>query len=354
MPYTYEDKRSFWNLHFVSFALHLISTVFAFILTPPQEKMRRDVYVESTLYWKDENNVPYTNYTRVPVIEGFNAIACIGVNEALTTLSHLIALFMLSCCAKTDKKAVYRGRSRPEEYTRRWIEYAVTAGLLEVGILAGQGELNIIILLGVFIGNASMQAIGYYNDDTPEYKWSWVPNLAGFGIMFSIIQIFIFRSSNSGNNGEYELKSLTYGYLAIIFSIFYLSFGIHQMLYLNIKSYARAIDADKIYIVLGFTSKIVLSWTYIAISRQVWDELGSAFDKKVPWEDTKYSISTWDTVKYGIALSSLAVIIVSYIIEYCQGRPQVYPNESVENDDGAPLLQEKNRKIRRRQVYLNF
>jgi hypothetical protein len=88
----------------------------------------------------------------------------------------------------------------------------------------------------------------------------------------------------------------------------------------NVK-YADCIDIDRIYVVLGFTSKIVLSWTYIAISRQTWDELTGnpefRIDTKVSWEATDYSIESWDAIKILVLCGSLAIIVVTCLLEGC-------------------------------------
>jgi len=160
-----------------------------------------------------------------------------------------------------------------------------------------------------------MQMIGYYNDQANSSKdgrehWSVIPSLSAFVIMGAIILVFAFHAANATND---SLKSLNYGYLAIVFSFMYMSFGIHQMLYMLDENYGARWDVDKIYVVLGFTAKIVLSWTYIAIARQTWDELGEPWDDKVPWEGGKDSISTWDTVKVGVLVGAIVLILTSYI-----------------------------------------
>jgi hypothetical protein len=225
---------------------------------------------------------------------------------------------MLTVFYKTSdisNKRGYLGYSRPKEYRRRWFEYAFTAGLLEIGILIGQGEQSFMLLLVILLANVAIQMIGFYNDQANTTKdgrehWSVIPSIASFTIMGAIIMVFIFHAVNGSNE---SLESLNYGYLAIVFSIMYLSFGIHQIIYMLDDTYGLKWDVDKIYIVLGFTAKIVLSWTYIAIARQTWDELGEPWDENVPWEGGKDSISTWNTVKVGLLIGAVILILASYI-----------------------------------------
>jgi len=198
----------------------------------------------------------------------------------------------------------------------------------------------------VLLANASMQMIGWYNDATPARDRSVIPSINAFTIMFSIIIVFIIHAAGQTND---TLESLSYGYLAVVFALFYLSFGVHQILYMYLEldacgikavKYADCIDIDRIYVILGFTSKIVLSWTYIAISRQTWDELTGnedfRIDKKVSWEATDYSIQSWDAVKILVLCGSLVIIIVSCLLEglgVCNSWAKGYRTE-----EGAPLL----------------
>ena len=117
------------------------------------------------------------------------------------------------------------------------------------------------------------------------------------------------------------------------------------MLYMLDESYGAKWDVDKIYIVLGFTAKIVLSWTYIAIARQTWDELGDPWDDNVPWEGGKDSIPTWNTVKVGLLIGAVVLILLAYI---WFGRPSVkgqykqlteLASRSSGKNSGGPKLQ---------------
>lgn len=328
MPYTAKDKNIFLGLHTTSFLIHAVSSYFAFDLAPAPEKMKNYIYAESinfTTTTGDSSGEPTFTVVKEKVFDNANAIAIIAVNELLTAISHLVAIGMLVFHTTNERTGRYRGRSRKEEYRRRWIEYAITAGILEVGMLVGQGELNVVVLSMVLLANASMQMIGWYNDATEPRERSVIPSINAFTIMFSIIIVFIIHAVGQTND---TLESLSYGYLAVVFALFYLSFGVHQILYMYLEidacgikavKYADCIDIDRIYVILGFTSKIVLSWTYIAISRQTWDELTGneefRIDKKVSWEATDYSIQSWDAIKILVLCGSLVIIIVSCLLE---------------------------------------
>ena len=370
MPYTAKDKNIFLGLHTTSFIIHTVSAYFAFDLAPAPEKMKNYIYAETinfTTTTGDSSGEPTFTVVKQEVFPHANAISIIGVNEALTALSHFIAIALLLFNGTNEYDGVYTGRSRPEEYRRRWIEYAFTAGILEVGMLVGQGELNIVVLGMVLLANAAMQMIGWYNDATPPSERSVIPTINAFTIMFSIIIVFIIHAVGQTND---TLESLSYGYLAVVFALFYLSFGVHQLLYMyleidacgikNVK-YADCIDIDRTYVILGFTSKIVLSWTYIAISRQTWDELTGneefRIDKKVSWEATNYSIQSWDAVKILVLCGSIVIIACSCLLEGCGACNAWATNYKVKEKSTEPLIQKNllgSQLRRRRMLDINF
>ena len=175
------------------------------------------------------------------------------------------------------------------------------------------------LLLFVALGNAAMQAIGWFNDaqvaDLRNRKNRTIyysPTVTAFIILGAIITVFAFHAINQIN----DLESLDFGYLTLIFSLFYISFGMHQLFYMGFKKYAENIDIDRFFIVLGFTAKIVLSWTYIAISRSSWDELGKPYDDKVPWENSDDSISSWKAVETGLGISALVILGLEIVMEW--------------------------------------
>jgi hypothetical protein len=343
MGWNLAERPSFIFLHTCSLLLHIISASLVFYLSPP-DNILKPLTVQTYNYTTNLLGTPTIVLGLHTVFERANAFTVIGLNESLTAFSHLIALLMLTVFyngSDNANKRGYSGRSRPKEYSRRWAEYAVTAGLLEIGILIGQGETSFLLLLVILLANIAMQMIGFYNDQANTSKdgrehWSIIPSVASFIIMGTIIMVFTFHAANASND---SLDSLNYGYLAIVFSIMYMSFGVHQIIYMLDENYGIKWDVDKIYIVLGCTAKIVLSWTYIAVARQTWDELGEPWDDNVPWEGGEHSISTWNTVKVGLLTGAVILILASYI---WFGRPSVRDRSKndetpVTTESGGPL-----------------
>merc|ERR1712185_564679 len=118
---------------------------------------------------------------------------------------------------------------------------------------------------------------------------SLIPAIISFTILAAGITLLSFKTANNESkvtvDGVVEdMRAMQYDVLTALFAIFYSSFGIHQLIYSTNSYYAKTWDVDRIYIVLGLTSKVVLSWAFISIARASADELGAAFDNKVEWE----------------------------------------------------------------------
>ena len=97
MGYTQEDKRGFQLLHSFAFVIHLISCVFAYHLIPPSSKMKQYVYVEAVEFTITATGEPTIDIQKKSAFDNANAIAIIALNELLATVSHGIALSILTC-----------------------------------------------------------------------------------------------------------------------------------------------------------------------------------------------------------------------------------------------------------------
>ena len=181
-----------------------------------------------------------------------------------------------------------------------------------------------------------------------------MPSVSALFIMGSIIAVFSFHVANEPNK---PLDSLDYGYLTAVFAIMYLLNGFHQMFYMNMPLYGARVDIDKLYIVLGFTTKVVLAWTYIAIRRQIWNELGESVDDKVPWEDGEFSLETWNSVKIGLLVGAGVFIVLAYT---WYGKPNVHVKLLISSiksqgiSNGRAVKQPQWKERSRRRIVLNF
>lgn len=270
------------RLHAAACVVHFVSAVFVFLLQGRDQPLK----------WTQFN---VTTVKEAAILETFveairvDPVIIVGWNEALTCLSHGIACFL-----RVDDLNV-GGYSRKSEYTRRWLEYAVTAGLLEVAVLIGLGETNILVVLIVLLNNAALQCLGWSLDVNHS---SVLPMISGFVLLGSIVLIL---SAHVANQIGLEIE---WAYLVTIFSLFYASFGVHQTLYLLVEKYRKRFDVDKIYVCLSLTSKIVLSWTFIAVYHRTLVRLDDP--GHLNWD------TEWQVIMYTLAGLGLLFIVFFY------------------------------------------
>lgn len=159
-------------------------------------------------------------------------------NEFSTCAAHVIGIYIWTYTnVNTRKKS---------EYRRRWIEYAITAGLLEVAILdtTDVGRITAILLL-----NAFLQLVGWIIDEKDEKYDRWF--VIGFALLtVEIILIAVWSPEPVRTK--------------IIYAVLYILFGVVQFLHKNGMLETWGFDEDHIYTLLSITTKIILTWTLVA------------------------------------------------------------------------------------------
>ena len=297
--YSENDIVSFSELHFIAFLIHLISAIFATALVPGDEFATRALtFTQYDI--KKVNNEPAIVESIVDIFTNANPILLVALNEWFTCASHLAGYIIVMTSNVVNE---YRGGySRESEYMRRWIEYAITAGLLEIALIIGLGETNLLIVLIVLMNNVALQFLGWSLDI--NRKNVALTMISGFILLGTTILIL---STHVVNQIGLQME---WGYLVTIFSIFYASFGVHQTLYMTMENYRESFDVDKIYICLSMTAKIVLSWTFIAIYRKTFVRLDKPMEPTVVWETE--GNNTWDWIMGIIAGLGALFIVVFY------------------------------------------
>lgn len=298
--YSENDKVSFSELHFIAFIIHLVSAIFATALVPGNEFATRALtFTQYDI--KTVNNHPAIVESFVNIFNNANPILLVALNEWFTCVSHLVGYIIVMTSNTINE---YRdGYSRESEYMRRWIEYAITAGLLEIALIIGLGETNLLIVLVVLMNNVALQLLGWSLDI--NRKNVPLTMISGFLLLGTTILIL---STHVANQIGLQME---WGYLVTIFSIFYASFGVHQTLYMTMKNYRESFDVDKIYICLSMTAKIVLSWTFIAVYRKTFVRLDKPMEPTVVWETE--GNNTWDWIMGLLAGFGAVFIIVFYL-----------------------------------------
>ena len=167
------------------------------------------------------------------------------VNEFATAISHAIGFIIWSDWERTDKTVKRKQEWKKLEYTRRWIEYAVTAGLLEVAILDTD---DVPLILTILTLNAVLQVFGWILDAREGMLFLL---LIGFGLLGVEVSLIAFWSSK-------PVRTI------VIYAVLYALFGVVQTLHkFNVLPY----DEDHIYTLLSITTKVVLTWTLVAQER---------------------------------------------------------------------------------------
>jgi hypothetical protein len=298
--YSQQDKESFSSLHFYAFLIHLVSAILATNLTPGVEFATQTLTFTQYDY-TSVDDLPTILTSTIDFIRNANPILLVALNEWITCASHVIGFIIVNRVPTVDTEL--NGWSRKSEYTRRWIEYAITAGLLEIAFVIGLGETNMLIILIILINNIALQLIGWSQDIQKNVGFTMV---SGFILLFTVILVLATHVINQVG------LQMEWGYLVSIFSIFYASFGVHQTLYVAWDEYREMFDVDKIYICLSMTAKIVLSWTFIGIYRKSFVRLGKPMVPKVWWEENNEN--TWDWIIGILAFLGVFFIVIFYYI----------------------------------------
>ena len=319
MGYTESDKKEFLALHLTAFACFAFSAGFAFHLAPPDGRMHDSIFVENTKYEILANGDTGWVSTKKNIIENVNAIRLMAWTLALSAGSHFVAgLMMLG--SKGEPNDVYNGKSRSAEYIRRCVSNGVIDGLLIFTLLVGQGELNFIILLTALVGNVAIQLIRFYNDAHDRDKkgpLSVLPSIVGFVILGGGIMLLSFKAANNASvlPDNKDAEAHQYDLLTILFSAFYGAIGIHQLICVSSKYYAKTWDMDKIHVVLELTSKTVLAWAFITITRASADELNKKFDGKVSFEGKNPKsnmLSYYGWIRWGLLIAAGIVWLIMW------------------------------------------
>lgn len=167
------------------------------------------------------------------------------VNEWTTAGFHLVgALIWSAWLCRGGSESEYK----PYESTRRWVEYAITAGLVEV-VLADSASSGWIAIIVVF--NVALQMLGWLGDQ--ERNATLVP----YGFLVLALQVLLVA-----------LNTTKPWYTVAIFAAYYALFGATQW---ASKEDRLLIDEDHAYTLLSIATKITLTWTVVA---QAWGDGG--------------------------------------------------------------------------------
>ncbi|MAT62505.1 MAG: hypothetical protein CL881_01760 [Dehalococcoidia bacterium] len=245
---------TFYRLHIAAFLIHAISSALTFVFAT--NTATRKILLEEFVF---DGNTTRTDYVQIG--ENQDPISWLHINEILTALSHLYAI------VKYRNEVVYDGMHEKETW-RRTVEYTFTAGILQVALLLGSGDVFIHDLIFVLGINALLQFVGYIidqheKDDINIMKYYTL----GFGLLILEL-VYVVMHTVSIKMIDSKIEDI-FGFLVLIgifYFIFYVSFGILKLVGTDDEGVSEK------YVILSVTTKISLSWMLIGNVYLGWEK----------------------------------------------------------------------------------
>ena len=246
---------TFYRLHIAAFLIHAISSVLTFVFAT--NTGTRKILLEEFVF---EGNTTRTDYVQIG--DSQDPINWLHINEILTALSHLYAIVIYR------NEVEYDSDVNEKESWRRTVEYTFTAGILQVALLLGSGDVFIHDLLFVLGINALLQFVGYVIDQHDEDDTNIMKYYAlGFGLLILEL-VYVVMHTVSIKMIDSKIEDI-FGFLVLIgifYFIFYVSFGILKLVGTDDE------DVSRKYIILSVTTKISLSWMLIGNVYLGWEK----------------------------------------------------------------------------------
>lgn len=247
--------KTFYRLHIAAFLIHFVSSILTFVFATGVAT--RKILLEKFVY---ERNTTRTDYSQIGELQ--DPISYLHINEILTALSHLYAIIIYR--NETD----YDSDVNRNESMRRTIEYTFTAGILQLALLFGSGDVflqDVCFVLGL---NAWVQFVGYIIDQHDENDVNIMQYYAlGFGLL--VLELFyVVMHTVSIDFIDSGIEDI-FGFLVVVgifYFLFYISFGL-----LKLSESDEEIASIK-YIILSVTTKISLSWMIIGNVYLGWEK----------------------------------------------------------------------------------
>lgn len=308
--------------HLLAFLLHSVSAILAFLSQPDSGLELGKLVVHKVNYHAQHLNTTTTaplattttatsfklsasstetsllvQQTDHVVFDNINVVSLIFTNEIITAVSHLIGVvgfFLYTNSMMAD--------GRHLESVRRYIEYAVTAGLLEVALLVGMGSKSFYQVLFILLTNVAIQLMGYMSERTQDRMRQIYYSIGGFVLLAPSLIIIVWNATLV--TGMQRVEELAYIYMAL-----YILFGLHNLFDHVLAFWRNTIDRDTGYTVLSIATKIGLSWMLIAITFKTYKDAGIVLEPEV---DLDFEMLQ-DAMRYsiiGFVVVGLAIVAV--------------------------------------------
>ncbi len=229
--------------HLIASAIHVTS--FIFLINISQEEEGYQLKIPYVTY---ENGV--ATHTSADVFGKISIVTVLIVNEAITAISHLVGVLGF---------ALFRARmvedDRHLEIIRRYVEYAITAALLEVVLYLLLGGQDVNLLLAIVLTNIVIQILGYMLERSQNVQRQVYLNVSGFVLLLVPIVAFL----------SVGFQSNDFTGISVYYAILYALFGIHSLLNITSAGWRTFVDKDIGFVIIGSVTKEVLAWMAIGI-----------------------------------------------------------------------------------------
>ena len=182
----------------------------------------------------------------------------------------VVAFFLLSAAAHLFVATIYRRRYEANLKHGinkvRWIEYALSASTMMVGIALLSGIYDLGSLVMIFGLTAIMNLMGLameiYNQGREKTSWLAYDIGAFAGILPWVVIGIYFWAGNKYGAGD--IPTFVYYIYASIF-LFFNCFAINMILqYKKVGTWRNYLYGEKVYIILSLVAKSALAWQVFA------------------------------------------------------------------------------------------
>lgn len=235
-----------------------------------------------------------TTFVESKVTGEFSLLTLLVINEAITAVSHMSGLIGFGLYQRQMVED-----DRHLEVIRRYVEYAITAALLEVVLYVLLGGRDANLLFAIVLTNVVIQILGYMIERTTNQQRQIYLNLSGFVLLLVPIVSFL------------TVATMTEGFLAvsIYYTILYALFGLHSLLHILSPAWRGFIDKDAGFIVLGIAAKEILTWMAVALQAKLYVDHGVSIKSLADNIDLDFFLQ-WFPIG-GVAVAVAALIVSS-------------------------------------------
>jgi hypothetical protein len=177
---------------------------------------------------------------------------------------YLVAAFLLVAAithllVATSARRAYEAGLKQGVNRYRWVEYALSAGLMMVAIGLVSGIADVSTLLLLFAATAVMNLLGLAKELSKHWLAYWIGCVAGLA-PWVVLAIYLRGSAFYGSG----LPGYAYWIMATIFVCFG---AVAAVLYAQSKKvgkWANYPKSERTYMVLGLVAKTLLAWQIFA------------------------------------------------------------------------------------------